>query len=386
MQEVRCRVSCQVWCRLFDGCQRVLTQVHTASPCHISLPPSEHLVRLRLVRLPQVREGRPLPSLAAAGQGSGMVDTAMPQAAALQADQMGAAAALASMQRDAAAAAAGGGNMDVLMGTSPNLQQLNGMHAHGSFTSQQQQQQQMMQGSMAAAAAGLGVAAAAAAQSHCQQQQQQQQQGMAMMRSMDSFTGSVGNGPGMSAGAAAAMQQQQQQGEPAQALPFPEGVKVVPLPVPPAAAAAAAAAGGSMSGMHNSTLSGGNVLGGGSSAVGVPFQGSVPSLQALAVREASVDVSSGAAAAAAAASAGNAAAQTMTLPIAVPARSHASADGGPGGLLQLAGSAGAGPSPLGTSPAMGGPSPGLMVEDHGMMGTSQAMGETAVVSVVAFGS
>jgi hypothetical protein len=76
----------------------------------------------------------------------------------------------------------------------------------------------------------------------------------------------------------------------------------------------------------------------------------------------------------------------MTLPMAVPARSHMSNDGAPGSLLQMAGSAG-GPSPLGTSPAMGGPSPGLGVaEDHGMMAGGQAgvaPGTTAVVSVFA---
>lgn len=99
--------------------------------------------------------------------------------------------------------------------------------------------------------------------------------------------------------------------------------------------------------------------------------------QALVVREPSVEVSTGPAAAAAAAAA--AASGGVTLPIAVPGRSQLSADGGPGGLMQMAGSAGAGPSPLGTSPAMGGPSPGLMPgsaeEMHaGMVAASQGLG------------
>lgn len=296
--------------------------------------------------------------------GGGIVDTAMPQAG-LQ-DPM-----------TAAAAAGGPSGRGNAMDTNPNMPlPLNGTHPHaGPFS-----QHQLMQASSSQVQGGSSAAG-----------QQQQQQPVPMMRSMDSFTGSVG-APDMAA-QAAAMQQQQQ--EPAQALPFPEGVKVVPLPVPPAAATAVAAAGVGSSGVPppgalnpaapgvlGSVSQQGNMGPGSSNVVGAPFQGSVPSLQALAVREASVELSTGGAAVAAAAAAGGG----LPMPVAVPSRSHVSADGGAGSLMQLAGSAGA-PSSLGTSPALGGPSPALLLEDHaaGASGGLQAVIATSQAMVAAGG-
>lgn len=334
-------------------------RVHLTTLClaEVASVPHSHMC-FRL----QVREGRPLPSFMAGGS---IVDTAMPQAG-LQ-DPM-----------TAAAAAGGASGRGTAMDTNPNMPlPLNGTHPHGAFS-----QHQLMQASSSQV---QGVSSAAG---------QQQQQPMPMMRSMDSFTGSVG-APDMAA-QAAAMQQQQQ--EPAQALPFPEGVKVVPLPVPPAAATAAAAAGAGSSGVPppgslnpaaprvlGSVSQQGTMGPGSSNAVGAAFQGSVPSLQALAVREASVELSTGGAAAAAAAAA--AAGGGITMPVAVPARSHVSADGGAGSLMQLAGSAG-GPPSLGTSPALGGPSPALLLEDHaaaGAPGGLQAVITTSQAMVAAVG-
>jgi hypothetical protein len=119
-------------------------------------------------------------------------------------------------------------------------------------------------------------------------------------------------------------------------------------------------------------------------------------MQGLVVRDTSVEVSTGAAAAAALAVAAAAAAAAgpgaapMAVPVAIPARSHLSADGGAGGYMQLAGSAG-GHTPLGTSPAMAGPSPGVLSDEVMATGgpnslmapVSQAMVGTGVPAAAA---
>jgi hypothetical protein len=282
-----------------------------------------------------VREGRPLPPLPL-----GAMDHASMAAAQQQQQQQQHSAAAA------AAAAAAGGSMPGVFDTSPGLQGMQG------------------------GAAGL----------------QQQQAAGSALRSMDSFSGSAA----INTDAPAAHQQAAALAggggaAAAAALPLPDGMKVVPLPVPPAAAATAAAPSGGMVpvGMgvvpHPGAVAAGggsvHAAGGAGGSVGAaaPFNGSVQSLQAMmgGAREGSVDVTSVAAAAAAAVAAG------ASAPIAVPmhgvaaggaaggvmpARSHASGDGG---VLQMANSTGGGGGSLGTSPAMmaQGPSPGVKVEE-----------------------